>query len=120
MESKFGGAQKTQELAIAHHAGEQRIGFPLESQIIREQFRVIKEHMKAAASIKDMIDYHQKHKSPEDAKSFLQQGGHTERYLTKLNEILPLFHQSANLNILEKVDHGEGFEMLEAQLQELH
>ena len=118
--AKFGGALKTQELAIQHHAGEERIGYPLESAIIKEQFRVIKEHLKATASIKEMIVYHQKHKSPAEARAYLQQGGHTERYLTKLNEVLPLINQSVNLNKLETVPHEEGFAMLEAQLQELH
>ena len=103
--AKFGGALKTQELAIQYHEGQERIGYPLESSIIKEQFKNIKEHLKATASIKEMIAYHQKHKSPAEASAYLQQGGHTERYLTKLNEALPLITQSDNINKLETIPH---------------
>ena len=56
--AKFGGALRTQELAIQHHENQDRIGFPLESTIIRQQFSTIKQHLKATGSIREMIQCH--------------------------------------------------------------
>ena len=92
--SKFGGALRTQELAIQHHQAHDRIGFPLESAIIQDQLSTIKQHLKATGSLTHMIRYHKKTKTPSEASSFLQQGGYTQKYLTVLNEKLPLFTQS--------------------------
>ena len=69
--SKYGAALRTQDLAIAHHQAFERIGHPLEPQIIKDQLKVIKQHMKACGSLKHMIEYHEKVDSPEKATSFL-------------------------------------------------
>ena len=67
-----------------------------------------------------MIQYHKKTKTPSAAAAFLQQEGYTQRYLTVLNEALPLITQSANIDRLENMTHEEGFELLEGQLLDLH
>ena len=118
--NKFGGALRTQELAIQHHQAQDRIGYPLESTIIRDQLCTIKQHLKATGSIRHMIRYHKKVKSPSEATAFLQQGGYTQKYLTVLNEKLPLFTQSTNIDKLQTMTHEEGFAMLEGQLMDLH
>ena len=118
--SKFGGALRTQELAVQHHQSYPRISFPLEAAIIHSQFQNIKQHLKATGSVCDMVDYHQLHLSPEAATAFLQQGGFTTRYLTALNEALPLITQSQNIDKLETLSYAEGFKLLEAQLMNLH
>eukprot|EP00090_Calanus_glacialis_P005663 TRINITY_DN1437_c1_g1_i4.p1 TRINITY_DN1437_c1_g1~~TRINITY_DN1437_c1_g1_i4.p1 ORF type:complete len:1159 (+),score=364.41 TRINITY_DN1437_c1_g1_i4:829-4305(+) len=118
--SKFGGALRTQELAIQHHHAYDRIGFPLESAIIRDQLSTIKQHLKATGSITHMIRYHKKVKAPQVAAAFLQQGGYTQKYLTMLNEKLPLVTQSENIDKMQNMTHEEGFAMLEAQLMALH
>ena len=58
--------------------------------------------------------------SPEAATAFLQQGGFTTRYLTALNEALPLITQSENIDKLETLSYAEGFKLLETQLMDLH
>ena len=84
--SKFGGALRTQELAIQHHQAQDRIGLPLESTIIRDQLCTIKQHLKA--TIRHMIRYHKKVKTPSEAAAFLQQpdrtgvSGHPQSYRT--------------------------------------
>jgi hypothetical protein len=118
--AKFGGALRTQELAIQHHETHDRIGFPLESTIIKQQFATIKQHLKATGSVREMIQYHEKHKTPAEAAAFLQQGGYTQRYLTVINEALPLIAQSSNIDKLEGMTHAQGFELLEKQLLDLH
>ena len=118
--AKFGGALRTQELAIQHHESHDRIGFPLESTIIKQQFATIKQHLKATGSVKEMIQYHEKNKTSTEAAAFLQQGGYTQRYLTVLNEALPLITQSSNIDKLEGMTHAKGFELLEKQLLDLH
>ena len=118
--AKFGGALRTQELAIQHHESHDRIGYPLESSIIKQQFATIKQHLKATGSVKEMIQYHQKNKTSTEAAAFLQQGGFTQRYLTVLNESLPLITQSSNIDQMEGMSHAKGFELLEKQLLDLH
>ena len=118
--SKFGGALRTQSLAISHHLSHERISFPLESTIIGQQLECIKQHLKAFSSIKDMVLYMFKTKSKAEAMAVLQAGGYTEKYLRVLNEALPVLTQSANIDRMEMMSHQEGFEMLEHQLLELH
>ena len=99
--SKYGGALRTQELAVSHHNSYDRISFPLESSIINQQLGNIKQHLKAYASIKDMVQYMIKTKPKTEALAVLQQGGYTEKYLRVLNKALPLLTPSANIDKME-------------------